>query len=364
MLARSIVPPSAKAPAAPELPSRPSDPAARSEIPASSWRTFAAARASSSVRPPRRRDPPSVTVVSPPATRTWRGRSFFALRASRAPTRAASPESRRASRTTESPSLRASRAAASSADTLLPTIRTRSLRRRRIVGPEPTRAGRSPGTSDRTSVISRAAVARPRPPPLIVERLVRRRLSSAIDAPFRARSRTARRFSRRVTPGRGAARSDEAPPDKRQRITSPRRNERKKVNARRAARRLEPSGSGCAAKTTDPRGSPRAACPLGRTTRAGTFSFARAARAIPAAAFPAAKTPIRESGPDGKARLNVEEASARATAAPGSAPESAARYSEARSRRARRSFTCKEIKASALCENREVPRWVFEGPFL
>ena len=58
------------------------------------------------------------------------------------------------------------------------------------------------------------------PAPLIAESDARRRLISTIEAPDRMSRRTARRLASRVRPGRGSVRSDEVPPEMRQRITS------------------------------------------------------------------------------------------------------------------------------------------------
>ena len=189
-LARASVVPSAKAPAAEELPSRPSEPAARTRTPAHPSRTRARTERELEASPsPAERG----ASAAEPHRRLTAGQEHFAR--PQHPRRPGEPRSRLVGFAREAPECgarlkahgpRLRRGGGKPARGSMPTTRTRSPRRRRRVGPDPTRAARSPGTSERTSVTRRAPVARPSRPPLTAESEVRRRLISAIGAPRRA----------------------------------------------------------------------------------------------------------------------------------------------------------------------------------
>src|SRR6202162_1522159 len=315
---RASVSPSAKAPAARELPSIPSEPAASTVTPRAPSRASAAPRVNSRLRPPRPCLPSSVTVVSPPASSTSPVSSFEAERANRLPSSRASPESLLRENRGDSPSLRASRAAASSPVRFDPATPVTSRRPPRTVGPEPTSAGRSPGTSERTSVTRRAEGHLPSLPPLMAERGLSSRLISTIEAPALISRRTARRLAASVNPARGIARREEVPPEMRHRMTSSGPKPAKKSKARRAARRLDASGSGCEEKRTSKEDSPAAGYPRGRTTSEPRRSRPGTPRTIAEAAFPQAKTPTRRASPRRREIRGPERA--RETALRGSTP--------------------------------------------
>ena len=243
---------------------------------------------------------------------------------------------------------RASRAAASSPDRLEPTTRTRSPS---AAANRRTRADESGAIAGHVGKDERDEPRRRRPSqapaldrrelrPETIERVDRSTRSSELPDQHVVSAPASR-------PRAAAARREDAPPERRQRIVSSRPKLRKNRSARRAARRLDASGSGCAANATARRGRPRAECPRGRTTSAGAREPSIGQRR---ARHPGGRLSGREeadaAAPTPGPASRSADASARATAASGSAPARAARWSASRRRRARMSFTGKQIKAS------------------
>ena len=286
------------APALSSLPSMPSVSQASAWTPASPSSARASASRYSQLGPPR---PPvcvSVTVVSPPETRTQGGFAgsprWAAARARRACARAtsrASPSTASPRMTGLTPALRATAVAAARASRAVAINTARLLARRRspglgvssaperrwsttaagssspylsitasasakvvasaTVGPEAITAGSSPGTSEMRSVTTRAGVAAAASrPPLIAERCLRTELISAMVAPEAMSRAVAACLSASLRPGAGRLRSAEPPPDKRHRTRSPAVSPETISRMRAAAARPAASGTGWAASTT------------------------------------------------------------------------------------------------------------------
>lgn len=119
------------------------------------------------------------------------------------------------------------------------------------VGPEATTAGSSPGTSDTTSVTTRAGwQASASRPPLIADRWRRTRFISPIGAPQRSSSRFSARFSSKLMPGAGSDIRAEPPPDTRHSTRSSGPSPAAASSMRRAASSPAASGTGWPASIT------------------------------------------------------------------------------------------------------------------
>ena len=116
------------------------------------------------------------------------------------------------------------------------------------VGPEAMSIGSSPGTSEISSVSTRAGwQAAARRPPLIAERWRRTQFISVIVAPEASSARLIACLSASVTPASGSGSSDEPPPEMRHSTTSSAVRPPTKASRRSAARRPASSGTGWAA---------------------------------------------------------------------------------------------------------------------
>ena len=119
------------------------------------------------------------------------------------------------------------------------------------VGPEATTAGSSPGTSEITSVNSRAGqAAAARRPPLTAERCFLTQFISAIEAPLFSSARFICCFSASVMPSNGNASRDDPPPEISASTRSSEVSSRTTASMRAAAIWPASFGTGCAASIT------------------------------------------------------------------------------------------------------------------
>ena len=185
------------------------------------------------------------------------------------------------------------------------------------VGPEPMVAGSSPGTSEMSSVTTRAgqAAAASRPP-LMALRCLRTQFISSIEAPEARSARFTACFSARLRPSPGRVSSADAPPE----ISATTRSSSVRPSTlsrmRRAASLPRSSGTGCAASTISMR-LQGAAWPYRVTTSPvrSPFQFSSNARAIAADALPAPTTIVRPLGGSGRWRGTIFAGSASPIAA-------------------------------------------------
>ncbi len=287
--------------------------------------------------------PASVTVVSPPESRTQGARSGWPCRAadsatpaSARPTWRASPSSASPRTSGSRPCRRASSAIAASAIIGVATRRNSARSRRFTLSPSPrarcaaaasgsriawrattSRAsakvegsgtvgplaitsGSSPGTSEMARVTTRAgcAAAASRPPEK-ADRCLRTRFMSWMPAPLASSARFTATRSSSVSPSAGSVASEEPPPETSARTRSRSERPRTAASVSRAAAAPEASGTGCAPKRSAIRASgstPAPGAPWGAMTRpeSGTPRHARStASAIFAAALPTPTTTTR-----------------------------------------------------------------------
>ena len=294
--ARNRVSGATTAPAASPAPSTPSVSAASAKTPGKPSNSTARDSRNSTLRPPRP-VPFTVTVVSPPDSRTtgggagWpRSAAWRAMPAMTLPTSRASPSSASPRMSGAIPDRRATSAAASSescgeatmtvlalasrgspgfgvssaararwsiADrgSVMPYLSSTARASAKVeasgtVGPEAMTAGSSPGTSEITRVTSRAgwAAAASRPP-LMADRCLRTAFISPIGAPERSRAALTACLSARVRPGAGRLSKADPPPEISASTRSSGPSPRTISSMRPAARWPFSSGTGCDAST-------------------------------------------------------------------------------------------------------------------